>query len=91
MHYEGRQYTGLIRHLTLALVVMGFVSIHADRLRGGKPGGDQGSGVPGAERQVRGAAPQEARDDGDRTGRGGDPLPSAPQRRGDPLAQEAAA
>src|SRR5262245_38166229 len=27
MHYEGRQYTGLTRHLILALVVMGFVSI----------------------------------------------------------------
>ncbi len=36
-HYEGRQYAGLVRHLTLALVVMAFVSIHTDRLRGGNP------------------------------------------------------
>lgn len=91
VHYEGRQYTGLIRHLTLALVVMGFVSVHADRLRGEKSGGDAGASVPGDERQVRRAAAPAARDDGDRTRRRGDPLPPAPQRRGDMLAQEAAA
>ena len=34
MHYEGRQYTGLMRHLILSLIVMGFVSIHSDPLRG---------------------------------------------------------
>jgi SRSO17 transposase len=91
VHYEGRQYTGLIRHLTLALVVMGFVSIHTDRLRGGKPGRDTRAGVPGAERAVRGAAPQAARDDEHRARRAGHPLPPAPQRPGDLLAQEEAA
>ena len=35
--YEGRLYTGLMRHLILVLVVMGFVGIHADGLRGGNP------------------------------------------------------
>ena len=40
MHYEGRDYTGLIRHLTLALVVLGFVAAHTERLRGEKPAGD---------------------------------------------------
>ena len=45
MHYEGRQYTGLMRHLILSLVVMGFVSIHTDRLRGGKSEGDWSSDV----------------------------------------------
>lgn len=55
-HYEGRQYTGLMRHLILVLIVMGFVSIHTDRLRGEKPGGDARTGVPGAECSVRGAA-----------------------------------
>jgi SRSO17 transposase len=90
-HYEGRQYAGLIRHLVLALVVMGFVSIHTDRLRGEKPGRDPGAGVPGAERSLQSPGAPAARHDGDRTGRGGDPLPPAPQRRGDPLAQEAAA
>ena len=37
MHYEGRDYTGLLRHLTLALVVLGFVATHTERLRGEKP------------------------------------------------------
>jgi SRSO17 transposase len=36
-HYEGRQYVGLVRHLLLALIVMAFVSIHTDRLRGKNP------------------------------------------------------
>jgi SRSO17 transposase len=55
-HYEGRNYTGLMRHLTLCLVTMGFVAGQAERLRGGKPGGDAGAGVPGAEPAVRGVA-----------------------------------
>lgn len=37
MDYEGRTYTGLIRHLTLALVVLGFVAVHTARLRGENP------------------------------------------------------
>jgi SRSO17 transposase len=57
-HYEGRNYTGLMRHLTLCLVTMGFVAGQADRLRGGKPGGDDGAGVPGAEPALRGLAGQ---------------------------------
>ena len=28
MDYEGRNYTGLVRHLTLALIVLGFVTTH---------------------------------------------------------------
>jgi SRSO17 transposase len=53
MHYEGRDYTGLARHLILALVVLGFVALHTERLRGEKPPGDDGAGVPGAERPLR--------------------------------------
>ena len=52
--------------MILVLVLMGFVSIHADGLRGGNPGGDEGAGVPGAEREVRDAAAAEARDGGRR-------------------------
>jgi SRSO17 transposase len=33
MHYEGRDYQGLTRHLILGLIVMGFVSIQAARKR----------------------------------------------------------
>jgi SRSO17 transposase len=48
-HYEGRQWVGLVRHLILSLVVLGFVSEHTDRLRGEKPAGDDGASVPGVE------------------------------------------
>src|SRR5262249_12044137 len=49
MDYEGRDYTGLIRHLVLALVVLGFVATHTERLRGEKPAGGGGARVPGAQ------------------------------------------
>ena len=58
MDYEGRTYTGLLRHLTLALVVLGFVATHTERLRGEKPPGDGRAGVPGAEPALRGVAGQ---------------------------------
>ena len=32
-HFEGRNYRALLRHLTMALVVMGFASIHAAKLQ----------------------------------------------------------
>lgn len=34
MHFEGRDYVGLTRHLVSALVVLGFVATHTERLRG---------------------------------------------------------
>jgi SRSO17 transposase len=46
-HFEGRDYTALMRHLSLCLVAMTFVAEQTDRLRGEKPGGDAGAGVPG--------------------------------------------
>jgi SRSO17 transposase len=52
MDYEGRNYTGLVRHLTLALIVLGFVATHTERLRGEKSTGDGRAGVPGAEPAV---------------------------------------
>jgi len=52
MNYEGRQYDGLIRHLILALTTLGFAALHAEGLRGGKPDGDNGTGVPGDERNL---------------------------------------
>jgi SRSO17 transposase len=33
MHYEGRHYRGLMRHQILALLTLGFVSLHTARLR----------------------------------------------------------
>jgi SRSO17 transposase len=53
MHYEGRHYLGLIRHLMLALVVLGFVATHTERLRGEKPARDRRAGVPGTEPALR--------------------------------------
>jgi SRSO17 transposase len=60
MHYEGRDYTGLLRHLILASIVLGFVSVHTERLRGEKPGPDVGAGVPGFERVLCGEIPSPA-------------------------------
>jgi SRSO17 transposase len=48
-HFEGRDYTALLRHLSLCLVAMTFVAEQTDRLRGEKSGGDAGAGVPGHE------------------------------------------
>jgi hypothetical protein len=91
MHYEGRQWVGLVRHLVLGLIVLGFVSVHTDRLRGEKPARDDGAGVPGAERPVRVDVPSEARDAGVAARRAGDPLPPAAERTGHAVAQETAA
>ncbi len=55
-HFEGRNYTALMRHLTLCCVTLTFVAGHAEQLRGGKPGGDGGAGVPGPELGVRAVA-----------------------------------
>jgi SRSO17 transposase len=91
MHYEGRQYTGLMRHLILSLIVMGFVSIHTDRLRGEKSTGDEGAGLPGVERAVRDPIPPSAGDAGDESRRRGDPLSPAAKRAGGAIPQKAAA
>jgi SRSO17 transposase len=90
-HYEGRQYVGLVRHLILTLVVLGFVSIHTNRLRGEKPAGDAGAGVPGVERAVRDRVPETAGRAGGEARGGSDPLSPTPQRTGVPIPQEAAA
>jgi len=76
-HFEGRDYTALMRHLTLCLVVLGFVAGQAEALRGEKPGGDDGAGVPGAELGVRGVAGGAAGDGGAAVHVGGHWLPPA--------------
>jgi SRSO17 transposase len=55
-HFEGRSYLGLMRHLSLCLLTLAFASEQAAGLRGGKRGGDGGTGVPGAANGVRGVA-----------------------------------
>ena len=57
LDYEGRNYAGLMRHLTLALIVLGFVATHTERLRGEKSPGDRRAGVPGSEPAVPSGVP----------------------------------
>jgi SRSO17 transposase len=64
MHYEGRNYTGLIRHLILALVVLGFVAEHTERLRGEKSRGDGRTSVPGLESSLCDGVPPPPRHSG---------------------------
>lgn len=51
-HFEGRSYVSLMRHMIQCLLVMGFVAEHTDRLRGEKPRGHDGAGVPSPEPTV---------------------------------------
>lgn len=77
MHYEGRNYTGLTRHLILTLIVLGFVSVHTERVRGKKSRGDAGAGVPRVERAVPDAVSSSARCGGTGSGGPSDPVSSA--------------
>jgi SRSO17 transposase len=90
-HFEGRQHVGLERHQILTLIVLGFVAVHTERLRGEKPAGDSGAGVPGVERCVPAIIPATPRNRPSTTRRHCDPLPSTPQRAGDTIPQETAA
>jgi SRSO17 transposase len=91
MHYEGRDYTGLLRHLMLAVVVLGFVATHTERLRGEKPTGDGRAGVPGAEPAVRGRVPPAAGRARGPAQQRGHPVPPAAERPGRKVPQETAA
>jgi SRSO17 transposase len=91
MDYEGRDYTGLRRHLVLALVVLGFVATHTQRLRGEKPTGDGRAGVPGSEPAVRGGVPPAARRPRGAARQQRHPVPPAAERTGHQVPQEAAA
>jgi SRSO17 transposase len=45
-HFEGQNYTALLRHLVLCCLTLTFVAGEASRLRGEKSGGDAGAGLP---------------------------------------------
>jgi SRSO17 transposase len=77
MHYEGRSYTGLLRHQTLCLLMLTFVAEHTERLRGEKSGRDDGAGVQCVERAVPGVAGEAAGDETPPASAGDDPLPPA--------------
>ena len=89
-HFEGRSYVGLMRHTILTLLVLGFVSLHADRLRGGKPTGDGGAGVPGDERPGGDPVLPPPGGGADEARRGGDPIPPAKERKSRSISQEKA-
>jgi SRSO17 transposase len=76
-HFEGRSYTGLMRHLVLCLLTRTFVAEPTARLRGEQSGGDSRAGVPGAEPAVRGVAGAAAGDDTVTIHGGGHPLAPA--------------
>ena len=61
-HFEGRNYQGLMRHMTLCQLVLLFAAEQTGRLRGEKPGGDgraDGAGVEHAVPRLAGT-PREA-------------------------------
>jgi SRSO17 transposase len=91
MHYEGRDYTGLLRHLTAALVVLGFVALHTERLRGEKSPGDGGAGVPGAEPAVRGGLSSAAGRQRGATSQRRHPVPPEAKPTGHEVSQKTAA
>lgn len=91
LHLEGRDYTALIRHLTLALVVLGFVATHTERLRG-KTSQDHGrAGAPGAQPSLRRDLSTPSGSTGAEAHERGHLLLPAAQRTGDAFTQEATA
>ena len=91
MDYEGRDYTGLTRHLVLALIVLGFVAAHTERPRGGKPARHSRASVPRAERPVRSRVPPAARRAQPAPHQRGHRLSPAAERAGREVPQETAA
>jgi hypothetical protein len=91
MHYEGRDYTGLVRYLTLALIVLGFVATPTAQLRGEKPTGDGGAGVPGVKPALPGAVPSPAGRARGAARQRSHPIPPAAQRTSREVPQERAA
>jgi SRSO17 transposase len=90
MHYEGRDYLGLIRHLTMALVVLGFVATHTERLRGEKSARDRRAGMPGSQPTMRGDFSPPSRDTRDQAYQRSHSIPPAPQPASDKVPQETA-
>lgn len=91
MHYEGRDYSGLMRHLILALVVLGFVSTQTERLRGEKSACECGAGVPGAQPAVCVAATSSSEGSAGAACQRGHLLSPAKKRASDQVPQETAA
>jgi SRSO17 transposase len=91
MHYEGRDYTGLMRHLILALVVLGFVATQTERLRGEKSACECGAGLPGTQPAVCVAAASSPEGSAGAACQRGHLLSPAKKRASDEVPQETAA
>jgi len=91
MHYEGRDYTGLMRHLMLALVVLGFVATQTERLRGEKSAGECGAGMPGVKPALRDGVASSSEGCADAAYQRSHLLSPAAKRASDPIPQETAA
>jgi SRSO17 transposase len=91
MHFEGRDYLALIRHLIMSLVVLGFVATHTQRLRGEKSADHCGTGLPSAEPPLRDDLPPSPRRPRVTTHQRGHSLPPTPKRTGNKVPQETAA
>jgi SRSO17 transposase len=87
-HYEGRNYTALLRHQTLCLLMLTFVAEHTQRLRGEKSGSDDGAGVQCVEPVERGVAAAAAGDESPSTSVGNAALPPAAEPSGPGVAAE---
>jgi SRSO17 transposase len=91
MHFEGRDYLGLMRHLIMSLVVLGFVATHTERLRGEKSKDHSGASLPGAQPALRDDLPSPPRRSARATHQQRHLLPPAKKRTSDKVAQETAA
>jgi len=91
MHYEGRDYLGLTRHLVLALIVLGFVATHTERLREKKSADHRRASVPGPQPALRDGLPATARYSGDTPHQRGHLLLPTSEPTSRPVSQEAAA
>jgi SRSO17 transposase len=97
-HFEGRSYLGLMRHMTLCLLVLLFLAEQTDRLRGEKPGRrparggtDDGADRPGAQHDLPRLAATPLHGLAGRARRVGHPVPPAAEPRRPPRPRPAVA
>lgn len=90
-HFEGRSYVSLQRHWALCLVVLAFVALHTEQLRGEKCGGKPGASLPGRGADVPPIPAATAWDNGDGVFIGHSAIPSTPKRGGQEITPEATA
>jgi SRSO17 transposase len=78
-HFEGRNYTALMRHLTLCLLMQAFVASQTQRLRGKKSGGDGRAGMLRPEAVVLAVVRETEGDERQPLRRAGHPVPPEAQ------------